>query len=127
MLELLRRRSLLVHVVGLAVAERPVDGGAAAGIDGIDLRVIDALLVDGVFEHRHRLQSVVDQDLAADELVPGEVGIGFPAGDEEAILQVDLREMYDVLRLALVERRPARSEEHTSELQSLMRTSYAVF
>src|SRR3546814_10048350 len=33
----------------------------------------------------------------------------------------------DALEQALHDRRPGRSEEHTSELQSLMRISYAVF
>src|SRR3546814_1430311 len=47
------------------------------------------------------------------------------AGDDLAALQADLlragrRLVYDC-------RQPGRSEEHTSELQSLMRISYAVF
>src|SRR3546814_5576818 len=55
---------------------------------------------------------------------------------EHAVLVVErLREMdhraglvVDAQRLAhLLDRRGARSEEHTSELQSLMRISYAVF
>src|SRR3546814_1746572 len=33
----------------------------------------------------------------------------------------------DIITIVLVERTQARSEEHTSELQSLMRISYAVF
>src|SRR3546814_8948552 len=39
----------------------------------------------------------------------------------------DLHERFPKVELLLVEEKTARSEEHTSELQSLMRTSYAVF
>src|SRR3546814_9673344 len=36
-------------------------------------------------------------------------------------------ELFPGLRVAVKDRYPVRSEEHTSELQSLMRISYAVF
>src|SRR3546814_3978393 len=39
----------------------------------------------------------------------------------------DLLELLDALVAVLPDRRRRRSEEHTSELQSLMRISYAVF
>src|SRR3546814_10048007 len=55
----------------------------------------------------------------------------FPAAREHllGLLVVDRRHDDDVLALLPVHRRRhlVRSEEHTSELQSLMRTSYAVF
>src|SRR3546814_4483927 len=46
-------------------------------------------------------------------------GLGLAAGEQAAALDAQLA--------ALAERGRERSEEHTSELQSLMRTSYAVF
>src|SRR3546814_2511213 len=42
-------------------------------------------------------------------------------------LQQARMDVEDVAGIGLAPRRPARSEEHTSELQSLMRISYAVF
>src|SRR3546814_2858253 len=58
-----------------------------------------------------RHQGAVPRAAARDEHVAG-----MQVGMEEAVAE------------GLVEERPgARSEEHTSELQSLMRTSYAVF
>src|SRR3546814_10203856 len=57
-----------------------------------------------------------------------------PVGDEVADVGVGgldaaegLLEVVDVDAAALTEDEPLRSEEHTSELQSLMRNSYAVF
>src|SRR3546814_1851519 len=47
--------------------------------------------------------------------------IGVARGDDQQIEQT-LRAMAELVRVYL-----ARSEEHTSELQSLMRISYAVF
>src|SRR3546814_8057171 len=38
-----------------------------------------------------------------------------------------LNELYNIVDLCLIASRSERSEEHTSELQSLMRISYAVF
>src|SRR3546814_9701903 len=59
--------------------------------------------------------------------------VGF-AGDAEAAVAVALddlaslrNERRDVHLRSLLECAPSRSEEHTSELQSLMRISYAVF
>src|SRR3546814_3217507 len=45
---------------------------------------------------------------------------------ENRATNVELQRLFPALRLCQIERQ-ARSEEHTSELQSLMRTSYAVF
>src|SRR3546814_8025275 len=66
-----------------------------------------------------------------------ESGEGDPPGDpfedhrgaEDEIVDVDVLERMrgEQLLEALVEGNPRRSEEHTSELQSLMRISYAVF
>src|SRR3546814_1543095 len=52
---------------------------------------------------------------AAKRLVFGRVGIDSIAGPSEILVVAD------------AENDPSRSEEHTSELQSLMRISYAVF
>src|SRR3546814_9994547 len=40
---------------------------------------------------------------------------------------VELRRFFDLYKTSLCHQRDKRSEEHTSELQSLMRISYAVF
>src|SRR3546814_9858027 len=63
-------------------------------------------------------------------LVPGEVAISLPG--PRVVFQrvmVVLHEVTADLRMkrALKRQREDRSEEHTSELQSLMRISYAVF
>src|SRR3546814_4956117 len=50
---------------------------------------------------------------------------GFPEWERRSSLPVDPREDLSVARGHA--RLPSRSEEHTSELQSLMRISYAVF
>src|SRR3546814_1686607 len=74
---------------------------------------------------------VVDLDLlAADFVGGGVVGDGFEAGWPVAEeLEVLRGEGLDgvVVALAEGEEGAVRSEEHTSELQSLMRISYAVF
>src|SRR3546814_17667524 len=68
------------------------------------------------------------EDLPAEphELVVAEAGHGrlHPGKDEEE--EQYLGEQPEDAR-DRIERRPVRSEEHTSELQSLMRNSYAVF
>src|SRR3546814_5000843 len=57
----------------------------------------------------------------------------FPVIGQRPIVKIDAPEILDMIRLveargALdIARRLLRSEEHTSELQSLMRISYAVF
>src|SRR3546814_5291328 len=67
---------------------------------------------------------VVMQAVARLQLCAGQVDGGDPA-----VLVVDRAHQHrDVAAVrAPVDRRAARSEEHTSELQSLMRISYAVF
>src|SRR3546814_4764797 len=57
--------------------------------------------------------------------------VGFVAGDAvacvEALPELGRRQLEEQADAAHSESRGARSEEHTSELQSLMRISYAVF
>src|SRR3546814_7126566 len=68
-----------------------------------------------------------------DELAHLALGVGLrmpqPGADETlARFQVDVERWRGQLAPAIVEQaRTLRSEEHTSELQSLMRISYAVF
>src|SRR3546814_6258067 len=52
---------------------------------------------------------------------------GEPIADLHALDRVDRHHRRGQFRVELAVHRLARSEEHTSELQSLMRTSYAVF
>src|SRR3546814_3390773 len=46
---------------------------------------------------------------------------------DEVINRSDVKAMIEKVEFVVDERAEARSEEHTSELQSLMRNSYAVF
>src|SRR3546814_8220471 len=55
-------------------------------------------------------------------LIAGAEDVGIAEDDERARLRV-----VDEVQLGLQNRDAGRSEEHTSELQSLMRISYAVF
>src|SRR3546814_6291491 len=81
---------------------------------------------------------VCSSDLPRGHGAPELGAVGFPeAGDpavEAALLDqlvgaglALLRRCVGARRLVVLGDRPARSEEHTSELQSLMRISYAVF
>src|SRR3546814_8151584 len=77
---------------------------------------------------RHRLVGHFD-----DEDMPPPASILMPGYHGANIRNVSIRMMVDELlgachhTLFVVEFVPSRSEEHTSELQSLMRISYAVF
>src|SRR3546814_10515835 len=75
-----------------------------------------------VAEHRHGQFAAGDERLRkqAVEMLPGSFGI---AAYGRAVIAL-LRHDRDTDRRPFVDRR---SEEHTSELQSLMRISYAVF
>src|SRR3546814_3405373 len=55
-----------------------------------------------------------------------EIATGIVAPDEGELRDTAMQKMFAYLRPIIAER-VARSEEHTSELQSLMRISYAVF
>src|SRR3546814_4152058 len=71
----------------------------------------------------------VVEDLAGAEHQAAGILVGRPVGVRQDALEV--RFAQEVLRLAdrqlVAQQRLGRSEEHTSELQSLMRISYAVF
>src|SRR3546814_4652757 len=92
--------------------------------------------LDAAFQHR--LQRLVAGILAVEAEVVAEQDAGpvhpaqvaEQAGQGGNVLPVDLhqgeaRRVGVLLRAVVVD--PGRSEEHTSELQSLMRNSYAVF
>src|SRR5207245_9640350 len=68
---------------------------------GLAGRVSPAPPMTRVLEHRERLAAVVDEDLPALELVPGESRVGRAGGEEKAVLLVDLGEMDGGRPLAL--------------------------
>src|SRR3546814_8249264 len=90
----------------------------ARGDGRLAVREIDAGDLDLVAHFGALAFGFVDQDLV-------EVGTLHLVGETVAGREF-LREIEFVV-LAVVQKRGARSEEHTSELQSLMRISYAVF
>src|SRR3546814_9933553 len=78
---------------------------------------------------RHRRHVLAPRDRAIERFLP-------PAGDDHRVAEIveTLRERFADARSAAGDEdgvaglfHGGRSEEHTSELQSLMRTSYAVF
>src|SRR3546814_6509138 len=75
-----------------------------------DALQVNELLVEELAQPGQILR--IAQNLRADDLVEA-LGVGFVEGLPRHVGRIMLR--------------PPRSEEHTSELQSLMRTSYAVF
>src|SRR3546814_4247629 len=77
--------------------------------------------------HSAELQGFLNPDNPAFAAHPDEVAVPVTAGD---VLVGDARLIHSAYGNATVHERPLltlRSEEHTSELQSLMRISYAVF
>src|SRR3546814_2133132 len=80
-----------------------------------------AVLTHGDEGALQRVRPVGAADLEHEALQAGadRCGDGHRAGDPAAAWRQDLHDRAHAL--------PARSEEHTSELQSLMRISYAVF
>src|SRR3546814_1645189 len=98
------------------------DGFLVAGLRarGVDLHVETAL---EAFDR----QLQMDLALAAQQHL---VGVAVVLQHQRGILLAELGDAGGELHLVLAVVRPdcqARSEEHTSELQSLMRISYAVF
>src|SRR3546814_3143600 len=83
---------------------------------------IEALSMDG----RHTLcNAMVDLGVKAAVCAPALRGLPDVVGDEDAEYADELS--FDVSQVEPQISLPPRSEEHTSELQSLMRISYAVF
>jgi hypothetical protein len=69
-----------VDEVAPAVAEGSDHLVGGAGIDGRDRFEIEPALEAGVLEHGHRLAAMIDQHLAALQLVPRKAGIRAAAG-----------------------------------------------
>src|SRR3546814_7387037 len=106
-------RSLVEDEFARAVRYRPGDRTHFLPDRQLDL----AALVD------LRLDIELDADILALDRAEGIVEIvrqRFPGGDRNFLPDEEMR-------LVIIEREHMRSEEHTSELQSLMRISYAVF
>src|SRR5207247_2233569 len=103
-LELLRPRTLQMNVVAVALAEGRDHLLCRAGVDQRESPHVDALLEAGILEHRHRLAAMVYDHLFAFEFVPGERLVGAAAGEEEAVLLIDLGEVHGRRLLALLER-----------------------
>ena len=98
--QLLGRRALEMHVIALAGAKRLFHVPRGAGVDGLDVLEAEAFLLEGVFEHRQRLPAVVQYDLLALELVPGEGVVGLPGGQDEPVALVDLGKVHQGRSLA---------------------------
>src|SRR3546814_8962312 len=92
----------------------------------------------GAVRHRQRLDPVADAHLERHReglavlCLPGEghlvAGTGFDQFGQRGVIDVDIEQPLIILARGLLhEADEIRSEEHTSELQSLMRISYAVF
>src|SRR3546814_4647606 len=92
-------------------------GGMLADTGGEDERVQPAERGD------QRTEFAAD---AVDEQVDGPGGMGIVAREQVAHVVTDARDAIEAA-VAIEQVADGRSEEHTSELQSLMRTSYSVF
>src|SRR3546814_14174167 len=95
-----------------------VEHDQAAALLGVRVRVLleGRRLLRVVLEH---LSGLVGLGARGQFLQPGAQVVGVVLGEADARVVVQVVEQ--------VEQRVVRSEEHTSELQSLMRISYAVF
>src|SRR3546814_10044364 len=109
-----RRHTRCALVTGVQTCALPISHakGAAGGVE----HAVDHLDAGHILA-AHRVFRK-DRDHVAD-IDHAQLG---DRGKHLDIQRVDLRDRQDMQRA-----RPARSEEHTSELQSLMRISYAVF
>src|SRR3546814_6286398 len=96
-----------------------------------DLHGVGDGLVDGLHELDDRVDPLLvtlESLQARDADDGGVVAVEVLAGEQLADLELDeLQDLLVVDHVGLVQRDEQRSEEHTSELQSLMRISYAVF
>src|SRR3546814_1649824 len=110
-----------------ALQHRPRHGRAAAVGDHLVVDLLELVAVDLLADQEGRLAAVVDLDL-----------LQHLADDHLDVLVVDLHALQAIDALDLVDQvvgqgldaehvEDVRSEEHTSELKSLMRISYAVF
>src|SRR3546814_2839299 len=84
---------------------------------------------DTLFPYTTLFRSVVPGELVDDAHADAVLGLraAIEVGDEQRVLLGDLGQEIRLQRREMRRRHRGRSEEHTSELQSLMRISYAVF
>src|SRR3546814_2265217 len=109
-----------------------VDVCGDAGVAVLTLDIADHLVppllaeVDVEVRHRHALgiEETLEEQPEAQRV---EVGDGQRPGDRRAGAGPAARTHRDAVRLGPLDEVGDKSEEHTSELQSLMRISYAVF
>src|SRR3546814_10160805 len=75
------------------------------------------------------VEAVVAAELAADRVLEGDGAVDERIFGLAAADRLDRRLLDEIggVEIGFARAEPDRSEEHTSELQSLMRTSYAVF
>ena len=83
-----------MYVIRGAGTERVLHLVGRASISDFDLCPISAVLLDGVFQHNERLETVVRKERLPFEVLPMEFGLWPAADDEEAVALVDLCEMY---------------------------------
>src|SRR3546814_4863787 len=107
---------VVAHAAGADAAERQ------AGLGDVHHRVVDGDAAgDGAFEYLLDPRAIVVEHIQRQRPVvvvdPGDGFIQMPIADHRQNRAKDF----------VAHQRAVRSEEHTSEIQSLMRTSYAVF
>src|SRR3546814_10087444 len=121
------RTSTLLHNTSLfrSGAAPRLDGGILRGPEGIGIAEI-AILAKQVRDDARRALGVEQGVLDRDRLPAEQPCLQLVAGRDISIGIVVERQPCALLALAR-HGQMARSEEHTSELQSLMRISYAVF
>src|SRR3546814_8640851 len=78
-------------------------------------------------DRRGPLAARLDQAQGSGQLAGSDARLGFPRRVAALVVGLVDRDHIDDLQDALLDPLQLRSEEHTSELQSLMRISYAVF
>src|SRR3546814_5495831 len=108
------------------VAAPRLDGGILRGPEGIGIAEI-AILAKQVRDDARRALGVEQGVLDRDRLPAEQPCLQLVAGRDISIGIVVERQPCALLALARHGQMADRSEEHTSELQSLMRISYAVF
>src|SRR5436305_115750 len=101
MLELLRGGRLEVYVVAGPVAEGRIHFLRRAGVNHMDLRPVDTIVVHGVTQHDERLQPVIGEQRLAFEMAPFEMGFVVPAHEEESVSLINLGEVYWERRVAV--------------------------
>src|SRR3546814_7940053 len=92
--------------------------GRSAAVDPRDLRIFEQIEIRLLQQHPGREAGVILVERGLERKTPGRA---------KEIDQHRQRAVFEIERAHVEPSRIGRSEEHTSELQSLMRISYAVF